>query len=240
MELTQKPESVNDTHYQHFLSFTRKMTDKQHKFPCIPAVQGFHLNHFRFGFLKDPAQKETISMMAALLKEYSHQYRDIGQYTSLIVFFDEKENIEWSLPDYENAFWKMLTELSALDPIDWPEKIPLNAADPLWEFCFHGERYFVYSATPQHKNRQSRHFPCFLLAFTPRWAFDKFEAHAAAPFVKRKIRERLTEYDAIAPHPDLKAYGQPDNYEANQYFLPDNQSTRKSCPFHSYKQHRST
>ena len=97
-----------------------------------------------------------------------------------------------------------------------------NPAHHKWEFCFDEEPYFVFCATPAHTLRKSRHFPFLLLAFQPRWVFEEINNSTAFGHkMKKLIRKRLIEYDAIPCHPDLKWYGQEDNHEWKQYFLSD-------------------
>ncbi|WP_328701177.1 YqcI/YcgG family protein [Aquibacillus kalidii] len=216
-------------------SFIDKMTNKQHKFPCIPATQGFHLEQLRYSFVGDPTSEETFGEIASLLKEYGSNYRKFGHYTSLIVFFHPSyQKSSSTVLDFEKQFWCIVNEVSKLDDTKWPEEIPLNASDPLWEFCFEGERYFVYCATPSHKNRQSRYFPNLMLAITPREVFSQFETLPYSNHIKSKIRDRIKEYDSLEPHPDLKSYGDQNNYEAKQYFLRDDQSSMSGCPFHKH------
>ncbi|WP_371069753.1 YqcI/YcgG family protein [Sediminibacillus sp. JSM 1682029] len=229
-DLLMQPEGISKSHFSNYQAFLEKLADKRDRFPCIPAVQGASLKHFRFGFLPRPTDGKTVEAMADLLAQYSHSYKAFGRYTSLILFFEYDE--ERSVADHEYLFWQLLTTLHDSDSFDWPAEIPVHPSDPLWEFCFHGERYFIYTATPAHKRRRSRSSPCFLLAFTPRWAFERFMSQPYALSIKEKIRQRLTAYDDLPPHPDLNTYGQGDNFEAKQYFLREDQTSSQSCPFH--------
>ena len=123
-------------------------------------------------------------------------------------------------------FWELLSQVSDLDVKPWPEDIPENPENPLWEFCYDDERYFVYCGTPAHTNRQSRSFPYFMLAMTPRWVLDQWNAHPKkAAAIGPKIRERLAEYDAVPAHPELKQYGSQGNLEYKQYFLRDDDTS---------------
>ncbi|GGE43573.1 hypothetical protein GCM10011391_22910 [Pullulanibacillus camelliae] len=215
--------------------FDRKMTDKAHRFPCIPATQGYQLNHLRYGFASEPRTMHAAADLAALLKAftlYSHQF---GNYTSLIVFFETPPTLHANstIEDFEQLFWKLLQNVSELDEKEWPEAIPINPSDPLWEFCFHGERYFMYGASPAHIKRKSRHFPYFMLAITPRWVLNAFNSHPEhAVKIKKQIRKRLNTYDAIPPHPALNQYGDESNLEWMQYFLRDDERNLTKCPFH--------
>ncbi|WP_102027813.1 YqcI/YcgG family protein [Salirhabdus sp. Marseille-P4669] len=214
--------------------FEAKMTDKERPFPCIPATIGFSLNHLRYAFVGNPLEQSTIANFAALLKKYTEDSRKYGKYTSLIVFYHLPEEMKttYTVEEYEQLFWEQLRALSAVDEKDWPDDIPTNPHDPIWEFCFHGERYFMYCATPAHGNRQSRHFFTMLLAITPRWVLQAFTKTSHMDKMKARVRERLSKYDKISIHPDLNSYGAEDNFEWRQYFLRDDHSRLSKCPYH--------
>lgn len=221
--------------YHHFKG---KMTDRTHPFPCIPAVMGYTLGHLRYGFAGSPDSPDTTRELAQLLKEYTLNYKSFGKYTSLIIFFKTpKEKMQnWTVEDYYEIFWRQLAHLSSLDERVWPEHIPIDPNHPLWEFCFHETSYFMYCATPEHENRKSRNFPVYMLAITPRSVLIDFLSQAKqAENVKKKIRHRLEKYDKLPIHPDLNTYGNNDNFEWKQYYLPDEQKQYSQCPFKKYR-----
>lgn len=219
-----------------FQLFESKMTDKTHKFPCIPATIGFKLNHFRYGFLSDPRSDQAADELAELLSMYGEQSQAFGKYTSLIAFFETPPDIQknYQVSDYRQLFWDVLSKVSSRDHEEWPSHIPTDPHHHVWEYCYAGEQYFMYCATPAHDHRQSRYFPYFIYAITPRWVLTEFNSNAqTAAQLKSKIRERIEAYDEVGIHPDLQSYGSQDNYEWKQYFLnDDNTSTAESkCPF---------
>ncbi|WP_217587585.1 YqcI/YcgG family protein [Lentibacillus saliphilus] len=208
-------------------------------YPCVPARLGFLENQLRFSFIEDPSPLEAADDLAHALKAYGDVSRECGSYTSLVAFihtpdaFQQQHDIE----DYRSLFWSILSQTSALDESDWPAHIPLDPEHHEWEFSFAGEPYFAFCATPAHIDRQSRHFPCLLIAFQPRWVFD--ELNGSTEFgrkMKNIIRKRLVDYDGMPGHPDLKWYGQADNYEWKQYFISDDDSSPSRCPFHPQQQ----
>lgn len=216
--------------------FKAKICDKQIPFPCIPATQGYFLNHFRFGFVGDPRNATSITELAEVLKEYSINSRDFGKYSSLIVFFHTPQDLieTYNVEKFEQLFWKQLNGLRSLDSIDWPIHIPHDPHNQAWEFCFQGEAYFMFCATPSHINRNSRHFNAFMLAITPRWVLENFHATSSnSSKIKAEIRNRLANYDSISAHPSLNSYGQHDNFEWKQYYLHDDETTLDKCPFHN-------
>ncbi|WHZ00529.1 YqcI/YcgG family protein [Neobacillus sp. YX16] len=215
--------------------FDERMIDKEKHFPCIPATMGYQLNRFCFGFVPNPQNPLATKELALLLKEYSIVYKSIGAYTSLVIFYEPSPERTGNptVEQYEQMFWEQLNQLSKIDEMEWPSHIPADSMHSMWEFCFHGEQFFMYCATPSHCNRYSRHFPYFMLAITPRWVLEKFTSSPLhAEKIKAKIRDRLANYDSISIHPDLNTYGQKDNYEWKQYFLRDDQTTLSKCPFH--------
>ncbi|MGD6802724.1 YqcI/YcgG family protein [Rossellomorea aquimaris] len=214
--------------------FAEKMTSNK-KFPCIPATQAYGLKHLRYGFAGFPGSESTGIELAEILKQYSIKSRNFGKYTTLVVFFDtpaaliETNTVE----DFEFLFWKLLNQLNEQDELDWPAHIPTDPENSHWEFCFHGEQYFMYCASPLHKNRDSRCFPYMMMAITPRWVLKEFNSNSGyAEKIQKQIRKRLHQYDAIEAHPELKKYGSEDNYEWKQYFLRDDDSALSKCPFH--------
>lgn len=214
--------------------FDRKMTDVEKPFPCIPATLGHRFQQFWYGFLPAHTEPSSSRELALALEEFSTIYQTAGPYASLVLFY-EKSVDELTVEGYEQVFWEQLGQVCQFDKKDWPPHIPLDPEDSLWEFCFHGEQYFVYCATPAHQNRQSRYFPYYMLAVTPRSVLVELnKSPERAAKLKAQIRKRLVNYDSAPPHPDLNAYGQEDNFEWKQYFLRDDDSTAGKCPFHRY------
>ena len=212
--------------------FAAKMTDRETRFPCIPATRAFALGHLRYGFAPSPWDDSAGPELAQIIAEYGRTSRSFGDYSSLVVFFEAEENVREVLA-YENAFWNLLNQVSRLDRTPWPEDIPEDPEQALWEFCYDGERYFVYCGTPAHTSRQSRSFPYFMLALTPRWVLDQWNAYPEkAAKIAPRIRARLAAYDTAPAHPELKPYGSQGNLEYKQYFLRDDDTSPAGCPFH--------
>ncbi|WP_053365905.1 YqcI/YcgG family protein [Bacillus sp. FJAT-27245] len=215
--------------------FSVKMRDKDKPFPCIPATIAHRMGHIRFSFLPNPEVPDSVALLARALDEYAKNYRKFGNYTSLVLFYKDTNNEPRSVEQYEQLFWAQLNECVRLDATQWPAHIPVDAGNPLWEFCFKGEPLFVYCGTPAHVNRQSRHFPYLMLAITPRSVLVEFNSSKArSAKIKDDIRNRLAAYDQAPIHPDLNTYGHNDNFEWKQYFLRDDGSSLGSCPFHHF------
>jgi uncharacterized protein len=196
--------------------FEAKITDKEKPFPCIPATIGFTLDQLRYGFVGDPRSSTTINEVSLLFSEYTIKSKEFGNFTSLIVFYDTPQDLKatYNVEMFEKLFWNQLSGLNEKDTKDWPDDIPQDPDNPLWEFCYNGEKYFMYCASPSHQKRLSRHFDYFMLAITPRWVLQEFsKVESFANNMKGMIRKRLENYDSIQIHPDLNSYGNEDNYE---------------------------
>ena len=136
---------------------TEKMTDRYAKFPCIPAVQGHALNHFRYGFIhqgeSQVAAEQLVARVRARIQGLWALYFTC-RHDRYGAWRDSLEGTQY----YERLFW-LLSRTTEYDTEPWPADLPEEPTDHLWEFCFAGEPYFVYCATPAHELRQSRSFP---------------------------------------------------------------------------------
>lgn len=239
MKLFKDIEKINQTHlltWQNdaLRAFSTKMKDREYLFPYIPATQSFSLGHLRYGFVGHPESNQTSIELAGLLKEFTINCKGYGKYTTLIIFFETPQNLitNSTVEDFELLFWNQLSNLNKLDEKDWPSHIPQNPSEHESEYCFYGEQYFMYCATPKHEERKSRYFPYMMMAITPRWVLQKFNKNERyAKKIKEQVRERIKKYDNISTHSALNSYGNIDNHEWKQYFLRDDDTELPKCPF---------
>ncbi|MCA0989527.1 YqcI/YcgG family protein [Guptibacillus algicola] len=232
--IDQNSEGLADWEKDAYQQFETMMCDESDPYPCVPGKMGFLEDSLRFGFAKPPSEEKSYDQLASLLKKYGEVSRQTGKYASLVVFFEGHE--DKSIEEYQDMFWTLLNEVHQRDEAEWPEDIPTDPHNQAWEFCFDGEPYFCFCATPAHRLRKSRSFPYFMLAFQPRWVFDEINATTSlGQKLKKVIRNRLVKYDGIKPHSALKWYGAQDNYEWKQYFLDEEDTTMSKCPFMAMK-----
>ena len=213
-----------------FAEFEATLTSKVRPFPCVFGVSGFERDELRYVFL------ETITgrALAEPLRAYIAEARSFGSHTSLVVFSRPAPVME--VQDYHRRFWSVLRNLSSADQNEWPKDVPLDVDDPRWEFCFAGEPLFVVCNTPAHVARQSRRASAMMMTFQPRWVFDGILGKK--PLAERAVgavRARLVPYDHVAPATSLGLYGDPNNREAAQYFLSDDDRPM-GCPFKHLKE----
>ncbi|KKI89415.1 hypothetical protein WQ54_26475 [Bacillus sp. SA1-12] len=225
--------TIKNWQYDAFMKFSAMILNDKKLFPCIPASIGFRLNQFRYAFLNDPRENETVYQFADALRTFGEESKAFGAYTSLITIFQTPLDLaeDYSVDEYRVLFWSILKNVTKLDRKEWPSHIPGEPENHIWEYCFDGEQYFIYCATPAHKRRKSRSFPYFIFAVTPRWVLEEFHSTSTSEKVTKKIRERLLAYDSVKIHPDLNLYGNPTNFEWKQYFLSDDHSSPSRCPF---------
>ncbi|MBD1371121.1 YqcI/YcgG family protein [Hazenella sp. IB182357] len=222
-----------------YQAFTTMIADDKNTYPCIPGRQGFLANHLRFSFIADPRTENAPHQLATAIQTYGMCSRNTGTYASLVTLFETPQDMQtqYTIEDYRQLFWNLLNQLTPLDPSPWPAEIPSQPTDPKWEFCFGGEPYFAFCATPAHQTRKSRRAENFLIAFQPRWVFTHInQSTHLGKTMKQAIRKRLIQYDGKPAHPDLKWYGEGDNLEWKQYFLSDDDLSPSKCPFQRLKE----
>ena len=208
-----------------FDEFEATLTSTVRPFPCVFGVSGFQRDELRFVFI------ETITgrALAEPLAAYIEQARAFGSHTSLVVFSRPAPVL--TVNDYNTRFWSVLRNLARTDTKPWPRDVPHAIDDAKWEFCFAGQPLFVVCNTPAHVMRQSRRASAMMMTFQPRWVFDGILGKKAlAERAVGAVRARLRPFDHVEPAAALGLYGDPDNREAAQYFLSDDDRPME-CPF---------
>jgi len=202
------------------------------KFPCIYAIRAQRHNTLRFVFLDDSESDASIAAFGEALSEYVKVCRSLTPHTAFLAFFGPDREA-MTLEEHHSEFWRVLQRLHELDPRPWPEQIPIDPAEPLWEFCFDGEPMFVLGSGPVHVTRRSRYSPVRAISFQPRFMFDELIATPVLLSRARKIiRDRVLEMDGLPVHPMIQMYHEDGNREWRQYVVPeDNSPIEGSCPF---------
>ena len=210
-----------------FAELEATLESKSRPFPCVFGVSGFKTDQLRFAFL----DRLSADAVAPLLQEYLANARSFGRMTSLVLF--ARPGPVLGIEAYRQQFWSLLDDLEALDPTPRPSGVSERVNDASWEFCFAGEPIFVVCNTPAHVLRQSRRSTSFMVTFQPRWVFEGI-TDTDDPAMQRallKVREHLSNFDAVSPAPFLGKYGDPENREYQQYFIDDSNRV-PGCPFH--------
>ena len=216
---------------QRYLEFRETM--RETRFPCHFAVQAERADSARYLFAGNARDRDALLKVREGLRQYLEQYQSIAERTTLVIFFEPPTEAQ-SEQEYRDRFWRVLEFLNERDPEPWPRDVPEDPGDPEWEFCFSGEPMFIVGRAPFYTVRKSRYTPHGLeITIQPRRALDDITGDTAEGQQARSIiRERLEDYDDVAPHPDIGDYGDPDNREWKQYLLPtSNEESLDEFPF---------
>jgi len=201
-------------------------------YPCFFGARA-EQNGEMFYAYASPEDVANLPVTMRTFAAYSGE-REYRHY-NIAVFFEPELHAR-AHPEYHDLFWKTLAYLEANDEATSATRPP---DDPMWEFSFAGVEMFVVCACPSYTNRSSRNLgPGMVLLFQPRSVFvDKITNRVIGLSSRTEVRRRLQRWDKVPAHPDLGVYGEEDNREWRQYFLPDdNQPVLGQCPLLAHAQ----
>jgi FPC/CPF motif-containing protein YcgG len=214
-----------------YSDFKLLLLDPDPPFPCHFGVIAEQQGHLRYTYLEEQETHQA-EPLAGALRTYLDEYPLIPSRSALIVFARAGDSIT-TLPQYEEAFWRVLQSLHDNDSEPWPENIPTDPEDPAWEFCFAGQPIFITGHAPPYEQRRSRSSkgPLMLVIQSRANLHGIVGKGASAEAVRQRIRGAVRVYDGIEPSPDLGIFGNPDVREWKQYWLTDsNESLSRVCP----------
>lgn len=196
------------------------------EYPCFFGGQALRANAIHHSYV----EAEGSDHLPHILRHFLHTRRD-HPLANLAIFFEP-------LPEEGHSatfarFWSTLTMLQEADADATWEEREADPDEPLWEFTFSGVQMFVVGISPSYRNRRSRNLgDCMIMLFQPRDVFDVSDSGPdAGSRARALIRKRLRLWDGIGHHVALGVYGDADNREWAQYFLPDdNHSPVGVCP----------
>ena len=209
-----------------YREFRRNVLDPD--YPCYFAVAGEQKGTLRYAVVDNPATGVPVAAVHELIA----LSRQFPQRRHALAVFVRPESELRGHDFYRRCGWDQLQKLHDQDTEAWPTDVPRSPTDPKWEFCFGGEPMFVFGAMPSHFRRRSRNLgPSLILLFQPRSVFRGIEGGTLAGTRAREvIRRRLAAWDLIRLHGSMGDYGDPSNFEAAQYFIPDDESPSSPCP----------
>lgn len=196
-------------------------------YPCFFGIQAERRNRLFYSLVERGnlgALPGTLQTFISVIMAPPHERHNLA------VFFepdDEPRAHEY----YRKKFWHILRFLRRHDP--QPGVKVYDPNHPLWEFSFAGKEMFVVGASPSYQRRVSRNFgPGMVMLFQPREVFvDPVTHNVIGPGPRVLVRKRVMAWDGLSPHCDLGFYGDPQNREWKQYFLPDDeQPVSGECP----------
>lgn len=200
-------------------------------FPCNFGLAAEKDRELRYTFI----QGDDFTSLPETLNAFLHLSRSHPNVRhNLTVFFEPETELK-TFEYYKARFWQVLNFLHAQDHVPWPNDIPTDKDDPLWEFCFGGDPIFMFAACPAYIQRKSRNYgSSFIMLFQPKRIFKGIESETpAGTKVRRAIRARLKKWDSNESlHPDVTDYGEALTYRWKQYLLSDdNTPALGRCPF---------
>jgi hypothetical protein len=219
---------------QAYDAFTEKILGEDPGYPCYFGSQGQQRGNNSFSAVdtRHPGTHGTAAL-AATLRAYRERAWQGPKRQTLLVFVGPAVP-DPRLDQDHDRFWTLLRELSDHDTAPWPADVPADPLDPRWQWCFDGEPWFVFAASPAHRDRRSRDLgPCLTLVFQVRRVFEGIGgATVAGKAAKRRVREGLERYDVAPPHPSLGDGEHSTYFKWRQYALPDDATLAPSdaCP----------
>ena len=230
----QEPPCLPEWLLDDYITFRKNVLDQA--YPCYFGTIAERKGDLYYAFVEGLDLKD----LPAILRQFIAVSAETPKArNNLAVFFGpEREKLDHQ--GYYRKFWEVLSYLHACDSEPWPAETPTDSDDPYWEFTFGGSGFFVFAAAPSYRLRRSRHLgDGMVLLFQPRDAFSGIEGNTEeGRFARDKVRERLRQWDQVAPHPELGWLGDPDNREWKQYFLADDQSPAPGrCPMDKKSSH---
>ncbi|CAL4869696.1 hypothetical protein MMA231_03988 (plasmid) [Asticcacaulis sp. MM231] len=226
-------EDIEGPHFQWLPPWAKLAVGKFHdrirdrNFPCFFAPAADRQGTIVYSFLKGTNTAADIEALLAQIGDYLHGLRSLpaqkADMTVLVAFVMPPARRQ-TLGQYARQSFDLLSELHALDPVDWPLHIPKDQNDPKWSFALFGEALFINISTPANVVRRSRNLgEGLVLIISPREVFDRIApAGEAGDRVRGNIRRRSAGYDGLETAPWTTNYGMGGpGGERKQYLLPD-------------------
>ncbi|HEY0184752.1 MAG TPA: AMP-binding protein, partial [Rhodopila sp.] len=207
--------------------FRRTVTDPA--FPCFFGTQAETRGEMFYSFVN----ARDLSHLPATMAKFAELSAALENQRNNFAVFFEPSSQQFTHDEFRRACWNALQYLHDHDnhPTVMEQPDPTDAA---WEFSFAGMQMFVVGCSPSYCRRRSRNIgPGIVMLFQPRSVFiDTVTKREIGIEARASVRRRLLAWDGVAAHPDLGVYGDPDNREWKQYFLPDTDAPEAgTCPF---------
>jgi amino acid adenylation domain-containing protein/non-ribosomal peptide synthase protein (TIGR01720 family) len=199
-------------------------------YPCFFGTQAERAGEMFYSYVSSQDLAHLPGTMATFIELSSALKHEKNNFA----LFFEPEPAALDHDEYRTLFWRTLQLLHDNDTAPASGEETLDPSSPSWEFAFNGQQLFVVGCAPSYRRRRSRNLgPGMVMLFQPRTVFvDAVTKRAIGPQARAEVRGRLVVWDGVPHHPDLGVYGDPENREWKQYFLPDDQEAVMGvCPF---------
>lgn len=204
-------------------------------YPCHFGVNGERAEHNWFTALSPQDPGFGVAELSEALLAYLPVARTGPPRQSLVVLVGPPDEHP-DLDRHAEQFWAVLRELNRHDQQPWPVGFPIDPGQPNWQWCFAGQPWFVFGASPAYRERSSRDVgSCLTLVFqlVERVFQGLSGSSLAGQAAKQQIRRRLADYDLAPPHQHLGDSQYSSTYKWRQYFLPDDSRIldEQGCPW---------
>ena len=200
-----------------------------YQFPCHFGVQAERAGHLRYCF----AEEHDLSHLPEALLQFLALSKANPAIRHALILYVKPGDTWRDFDDYHDYFWEILSYLHEHDPAPWPEEIPIDPDEPLWEFSFGGEPIFVSGNAPIYEKHITRNVgQSLVLIFQPRHIFQdiSYETKHGQRAIDA-IRRKVENIEQLPIHPDLGAYDDKEKREWKQYMITDdNVPISGKCP----------
>ncbi len=210
-------------------SFRQNVMDPA--YPCFFGTLAERRGEMFYTYVDDASIEHLPRNMLQFI-ELSKQREN--EKNNLAVFFEPSDK-DFDHEQFRSFCWQTLQYLADSDPEASADGV-LDPSDAAWEFSFAGMQMFVVGCSPTYRQRRSRNLGRgIVLLFQPRSVFiDAITNREISVDARSQIRRRIQAWDGMPAHPDMGMYGDPQNREWKQYFLPDDAMPESGvCPFHA-------
>jgi hypothetical protein len=170
------------------------------EFPCLGAHAAIHEGTYRIGVYEKLASIESVAGMGrdlrrfvgeqeqfASLREYLHEGKAFGQFTSFVALF--KQPVPSTEAEFEDLLWQHLQLLHDHDEPVWDPARSATPGDPNFAFCFAGRAFFIVGFNP-HASEVPRRFAYCTLVFNAEYQItrlhDEGRFHTFASAIRRR------------------------------------------------------
>lgn len=185
-------------------------------FPCFFAGPAMTSSNMAFAYFGGGDEDEARAYATEAMWALADRIKLSPELTG-VLFLDTESR---TIVEDQGFASSLIDYLQEAGSSEWPKGHTMNTSDPSWTLWINGVSFFLNVSTPHHVLRRSRNVgSAFTVVAQARHVFDS--GAARNPSVRARIRSRISVYDAVPVHPALKAYGDPENREIDQYFLGD-------------------
>ncbi len=186
-------------------------------YPCVGARSVFKRRTASIVVLDELAESGCTVELLHDLERFSHDHPkpdvvdSLPEMASFVAAF--RSPATTSEVEFEDALWRQLTMIHAIDTVPWDDAVVSDPADPHFGFSVAGRAFFVIGMHPG-ASRLARRFPLPMMVFNLHSQFDQLRAAGKYDRLRDTVRRRDLDLQGSA-NPMLADHGA--RSEARQY-----------------------